>query len=95
MDLKQVSEVARDMVVNHGMGEKGLRNQVFRVSDGVLFDKMLTEKMYSEATAEKIDQEIMKLVNEAGQAGRIGNQSQSELSGEIKRRFVGTRDRRS
>jgi cell division protease FtsH len=61
-DLKNVSQLAREMVTEEGMGMK-LRNQVFNTSEVNFFgDKA---KAYSEKTAETIDTEIEKLTKEA------------------------------
>lgn len=63
-DLKKAAEIARDMIVNQGMGSK-LRDQVFQTSDGMMFDRMVHEREYSEDTAKTIDEEIEKLLTEA------------------------------
>jgi cell division protease FtsH len=59
-DLKHAAEIARSMVVEEGMGH-GLRNQVF-TEDRDYFGVV---KPYSDQTAEKIDDEVAKLVGEA------------------------------
>ena len=61
-DLKHVSEIARDMVTEEGMG-KQLRNQVFNTSEVNFFGDRA--KTYSEKTAELIDSEIENLTKEA------------------------------
>ena len=63
-DLKKAAEIARDMVMNQGMGSK-LRDQVFQTSDGMMFDRMVHEREYSEDTAKTIDEEIETLLTEA------------------------------
>ena len=71
-DLRHATEIARDMVIEQGMG-KTLRDQVFH-SDGasMIFDRIKDEKPYSESTAQKIDAEIASLVTEAAKrAGQI------------------------
>jgi len=61
-DLKNVSELAREMITEEGMGGK-LRNQVFNTSEvNFCGDRA---KTYSEKTAEVIDQEIEDLTLEA------------------------------
>lgn len=65
-DLQKAAELARDMIVNQGMGDK-LRNQVFHVDDGMMLDKLVHERDYSDDTARTIDQEVEKLITEAGQ----------------------------
>lgn len=68
-DLQKAAELARDMVVSQGMGTK-LRDQVFHVESGLMFDRMTHEKQYSEDTAKVIDQEIEALVTEAANRAR-------------------------
>lgn len=61
-DLKHVSQLAREMITEEGMGNK-LRNQVFNTSEVNFFgDKA---QAYSEKTAELIDSEIEALAKEA------------------------------
>ncbi len=68
-DLPKAAELARDMVVNQGMGEK-LRNQVFHVESGLMFERMTHEKQYSEDTAKIIDDEVENLITEAANRAR-------------------------
>ena len=63
-DLPKAAELAREMVVNQGMGKK-LRNQVFHVEDGMVMDRMMHERQYSEETAKIIDDEVESLISEA------------------------------
>jgi cell division protease FtsH len=64
-DLRKATEIARDMVIEQGMGEK-LRDQVFHDdSGGMVFDKMAHDRPYSEDTARLIDAEVAELVREA------------------------------
>lgn len=64
-DLRKATEIARDMVIEQGMGSK-LRDQVFHDdSGGMVFDKMTHERPYSDDTAKLIDQEVAELVREA------------------------------
>lgn len=69
-DLQKAAELARDMVVNQGMGDQ-LRDQVFHVDDGMMLDKLVHERDYSEDTAKLIDQEVEKLVTEAANRARF------------------------
>ncbi len=69
-DLQKAAELARDMVVNQGMGNK-LRNQVFHVDDGMMLDKLVHERDYSEDTAKMIDQEVEVLITEAANRARM------------------------
>ena len=64
-DLRKATEIARDMVIEQGMG-KGLRDQVFHEDNGgLMFDKMTRERPYSDETAKMIDQEVAQLITEA------------------------------
>jgi cell division protease FtsH len=69
-DLQNAAELAREMVTKQGMGSKRLRNQVFHTDDGMMFDKMVHEKMYSDETAKMIDDEVEALINEAANRAR-------------------------
>lgn len=65
-DLRKATEIARDMVIEQGMGTK-LRDQVFHEDNGgMVFDKMTHERPYSDDTARVIDGEVAELVKEAG-----------------------------
>ncbi|MGH7240664.1 MAG: ATP-dependent zinc metalloprotease FtsH [Candidatus Saccharimonadales bacterium] len=68
-DLQKAAEIARDMVVNQGMGSK-LRDQVFHVDDGMMLDKLVHERDYSDDTAKVIDQEVEALITEAANRAR-------------------------
>ena len=64
-DLRKATEIARDMVIEQGMG-KGLRDQVFHEDNGgLMFDKMTRERPYSDETAKMIDEEVAQLITEA------------------------------
>lgn len=64
-DLQKANQLAREMVIEQGMGKK-LRNQVFHEDEGgMMFDRMVHSKPYSEKTAELIDQEVEDLIKEA------------------------------
>jgi cell division protease FtsH len=69
-DLQKAAEYAREMVTQQGMGSKRLRNQVFHTDDGMMFDKMMHEKTYSDETAKMIDDEVEALITEAGDRAR-------------------------
>lgn len=69
-DLQKAAELAREMVVNQGMGKK-LRDQVFHVEEGMMMDRMMHERTYSEDTAKLIDQEVEALISEAGNRARL------------------------
>lgn len=64
-DLRKATQIARDMVVEQGMG-KSLRDMVFHEDQGgMMFDRMVHERPYSEETAKLIDQEVEALLREA------------------------------
>ena len=63
-DLQKAAELAREMVINQGMGKK-LRNQVFHTEDGMMLDRLVHERQYSDETAKVIDDEVEELINEA------------------------------
>lgn len=64
-DLRKATEIARDMVIEQGMGTK-LRDQVFHENNpGMVFDKITHDRPYSEATAKEIDLEVESLIKEA------------------------------
>ncbi len=64
-DLRKATEIARDMVIEQGMGTK-LRDQVFHEDNGgMVFDKITHERPYSDATAQEIDDEVETLIKEA------------------------------
>lgn len=68
-DLPKAAELARDMVTNQGMGKK-LRNQVFHLEDGMVMDRMMHERQYSDETAKIIDDEVESLISEAAHRAR-------------------------
>jgi cell division protease FtsH len=80
-DLQKGAELARDMVINQGMGQK-LRNQVFHVEEGMMLERMVHEREYSEDTAKMIDQEVENLISEAATRARAvikANREQLEI----------------
>jgi cell division protease FtsH len=68
-DLQSAAELARDMVVNQGMGKK-LRDQVFKIDDGMMLDRLVHEREYSDETAKVIDEEVESLITEAANRAR-------------------------
>lgn len=68
-DLQKAAEIARDMVVNQGMG-KQLRDQVFHVDEGMMLERMVHERQYSDETAKIIDDEVEHLITEAANRAR-------------------------
>jgi cell division protease FtsH len=69
-DLQKAAEIARDMIVNQGMGKK-LRDQVFHVDDGMMLDRLVHEREYSDETAKVIDDEVESLITEAANRARV------------------------
>lgn len=70
-DLRKATELARDMVIEEGMGRK-LRDQVFHAdTGGMVFDKMTHERPYSEETAREIDKEVESLIKEAARRAEV------------------------
>ena len=64
-DLRKATEIARDMIIEQGMGT-GLRDQVFHEDNGgMVFDKLTHERPYSDDTAREIDKEVAELIKEA------------------------------
>lgn len=70
-DLRKATEIARDMVIEQGMGTK-LRDQVFHEDNGgMVFDKITHERPYSDDTAKEIDREVEALIKEAARRAEI------------------------
>jgi cell division protease FtsH len=69
-DLQKAAELARDMVVNQGMGKK-LRDQVFHNDEGIMLERLVHERQYSDETAKVIDDEVEALITEAANRARI------------------------
>jgi len=70
-DLRKATEIARDMVIEQGMGSK-LRDQVFHEDNGgMVFDKITHERPYSDDTAREIDTEVAELIKEASRRAEI------------------------
>lgn len=70
-DLRNATDIARDMVIEQGMGSK-LRDQVFHAENAAnVFDKITHDRPYSDATAKEIDQEVSELIKEADRRAEI------------------------
>lgn len=69
-DLQKAAELARDMIMNQGMGKK-LRDQVFQVDEGMMMDRLVHESNQSEDTKKVIDGEVEALITEAADRARI------------------------
>ncbi len=68
-DLPAAAELAREMVIKQGMGKK-LRNQVFHVEEGIMMERMMHERQYSDETAKVIDDEVEALITEAAERAK-------------------------
>lgn len=70
-DLRKASEIARDMVVEQGMSPL-LRDVVFHEDQGgMMIDRMVHDRPYSEETARIIDKEVQRLVDEASHTAEV------------------------
>jgi cell division protease FtsH len=70
-DLQKAAELARDMIINQGMGKK-LRDQVFQIGEeSMMMDKLMHERQYSDETAKIIDDEVESLITEAARRARL------------------------
>ncbi|HSW98887.1 MAG TPA: ATP-dependent zinc metalloprotease FtsH [Candidatus Saccharimonadales bacterium] len=86
-DLQQAAELARDMVINQGMGKK-LRNQVFHVDEGMMIERMVHERDYSDETAKVIDDEVEALITEATVRARAVLKANVEFLKKLKNRLL-------
>ena len=79
-DLRKATEIARDMIIERGMGQQ-LRDQVFHEDNGgLMFDKMTRDRPYSDETAKLIDKEVEVLIKEAAsRAERVLKENRSFL----------------
>jgi cell division protease FtsH len=82
-DLQKAAELARDMVVNQGMGKK-LRDQVFKVDEGMMLERMVHEREYSDDTAKVIDGEVEALIQEAAVRARAVIRANKEQLDKLK-----------
>jgi cell division protease FtsH len=86
-DLQKAAEIARDMVINQGMGSK-LRDQVFHVDEGMMMERLVHERTYSDDTAKVIDDEVEALITEAGQRARAVIKANLDKLEELKDRLL-------
>lgn len=87
-DLPNAAELARDMIVNQGMGSGKLRNQVFKVDDGMMLDRLVHERNYSDETAKLIDDEVEALISEAAHRARLVIKANLHKLEELKDRLL-------
>ncbi len=86
-DLQKAAELAREMVINQGMGEK-LRDQVFHVEEGMMIERMVHDRQYSDETAKVIDDEVENLITEAAKRARAVIKSNLPKLEELKKRLL-------
>lgn len=86
-DLQKAAELARDMIVNQGMGKK-LRDQVFHVEEGMMLERMVHERQYSDETAKLIDDEVEELITEAAKRARYVVKANMNKLESLKNRLV-------
>jgi cell division protease FtsH len=82
-DLQKAAELAREMVVHQGMGKK-LRDQVFHVDEGMMLDRLVHERQYSDETAKVIDDEVEALITEAAKRAKMVLKSNMHKLEELK-----------
>ena len=86
-DLQKAAELARDMVINQGMGTK-LRDQVFHIDEGMMMDRLVHEKQYSDETAKVIDDEVEALITEAASRARAVIKANRDKLDALKDRLI-------
>jgi cell division protease FtsH len=86
-DLQKAAELARDMVVNQGMGKK-LRDQVFHSDEGIMMERLVHERQYSDETAKVIDDEVENLITEAASRARTVIKANLHKLEDLKRRLL-------
>ncbi len=86
-DLQKAAELAREMVVNQGMGKK-LRDQVFHTEDGIMMERIMHERQYSDETAKVIDDEVESLITEAGTRARLVIKANLEQLEALKNKLI-------
>jgi cell division protease FtsH len=86
-DLQKAAELARDMIVNQGMGKK-LRDQVFHSDEGIMIERLVHEREYSDETAKIIDDEVENLITEAANRARFVIKANREKLSALKDRLL-------
>jgi cell division protease FtsH len=69
------------------MGKK-LRDQVFKVEDGMMLDRLVHEREYSEETAKLIDEEVEELITEAANRARMVIKANLDKLEHLKKRLL-------
>lgn len=86
-DLQKAAELAREMVINQGMGKK-LRHQVFHIEDGMMMDRLVHERQFSDETAKVIDDEVESLITEAASRARLVIKANMSKLEELKKELL-------
>jgi cell division protease FtsH len=86
-DLQNAAELARDMVINQGMGKK-LRDQVFHVDEGMMMERLVHERQYSDETAKVIDDEVEGLITEAANRAKVVIKANLSKLEDLKKRLL-------
>jgi cell division protease FtsH len=86
-DLQKAAELAREMVINQGMGKK-LRDQVFHVEEGIMLERVMHERQYSDETAKIIDDEVESLITEAARRAREVIKANKDKLEKLKDRLI-------
>ncbi len=86
-DLQKAAELARDMIMNQGMG-KQLRDQVFQVDEGMMLERLVHERNYSDETAKVIDDEVESLISEAAGRARLVIKANLDKLEALKKRLL-------
>jgi cell division protease FtsH len=86
-DLQKAAELAREMIINQGMGKK-LRHQVFHTEDGMMMDRLVHDRDYSDETAKVIDDEVEQLITEAAHRAREVIKANKDKLEELKKALL-------
>ena len=82
-DLQKAAELAREMIIEHGMGKK-LRDQAFHIDEGMMMERLVHERTYSDETAKIIDEEVESLITEAATRARFVIRANQEYMEKLK-----------
>ena len=86
-DLEQAAVLAREMVMKFGMSDK-LRNQAFQVDEGMMLERLVHERNYSDDTAKVIDGEVENLITEATNRARLVLKANMDKLEELKKALL-------